>query len=222
MATPSELMKALSAATGIRYPTVFDLDRKLMEAKLRPISGRGSSAVKMTPLDAARLLTAVLASPQANEAAEAVLRYANTRPDKRRSSEGLFMGAGLDDFENLSARHSFIEGVAALIASAAGGALAKLASRAAQGPHIEVFAFTQTTHGRIRISALSHGASVNVEYVPSAAEPDARKAASKNKKNETTGPGDLEQSRRITGKTIFALAKLFKLEFRDDEQTARQ
>jgi hypothetical protein len=153
----------------------------------------------MTALDAARLLTAVLASPQSNRAAGAVQRYAQTKPDKARSSEKLFAVAGLEDLAGLPVSHSFEQGLAALIASAAMGSLAKFPPRSF--PHIEVFAFTQATHGRIRISDLPGRITASVEYVArsSGEGTRGRKAAS----------GDLEQSRRITERTILPVGRLF-------------
>jgi hypothetical protein len=199
MATPPELMQAVSEATGVALPTVVDMDRRLVKAKLRTKGGRGLNAARMTALDAARLLTAVLASPQSNRAAEAVQRHAQTKPDKARSSEKLFAVAGLEDLAGLPVSHSFEQGLAALIASAAMGSLAKFPPRSF--PHIEVFAFTQATHGRIRISDLPGGITASVEYVARSSGEGTRggKAAS----------GDLEQSRRITERTILPVARLF-------------
>src|ERR1019366_7406845 len=121
MATPPDLVKAVSTATGLPLATVTDLDRRLMTRGLRSKGGRGPNAAQMTPLDAARLLTAVLASPQSNEGAEAVLRYEHTQPDTDRSNKGLFGKIGLDDLAGLPPEHGFVEGLAALITSAANG-----------------------------------------------------------------------------------------------------
>ena len=66
--------------------------------------GRGFNAARMSPLDAARLLTAVLVSPQANTAADAVERYARTGVDKVRSSDKLFGAVHLVDLAALTAR----------------------------------------------------------------------------------------------------------------------
>jgi hypothetical protein len=153
------------------------------------------------------LLTAVLAAPQSNAAAEAVLRYQHTVPDKDRSNKGLFGNIGVDDLAGLPRGHGFVEGLAALITSAGSGGLGRLMAgpKGASRPHLEVFAFTRATHGRIRISGLPNGATANVEYVPTPGKgrtgktPDAR----------GEDAGDLEQSRRITERTIFAIAKLF-------------
>src|SRR5271170_6555986 len=97
MATPAQLMQTLSCVTGVPLPTVVDIDRKLVKAKLRTKTGRGFNAAQMTPIDAARILTAVLASAQANASAEAVDRYAQTRPDKSRSSDHLFRAVNIED-----------------------------------------------------------------------------------------------------------------------------
>jgi hypothetical protein len=198
MATAPELTQAVSNATGVALATVVDMDRRLVKAKLRTKGGRGLNAAHMTTLDAARLLTAILASSQANAAAEAVLRYTQTRPDKSRSSEGFFQGEGLEDVAVNPARHSFVDGLACLIASVAGGGLAKLMASGRQ-PHIEVIAFTRATHGRIRVSELPHGVTCHVEYV----------ARSSGSAKGHTVAGDLEQSSRITERTIFPIAKLF-------------
>jgi hypothetical protein len=68
-------------------------------------------------------------------------------------------------------------------------------------PSIEVFAFTRATYGRIRLSGLPDGATVLAEYLPGAKIRPARHSA-------VDAPGDLEQSRRITGRTILAVAHL--------------
>jgi hypothetical protein len=210
MATPPELVQAVSEATGLPPATVVDMDRRLVKAKLRPVGGRGLSAVKLGSLDAARLLTAVLGSPQSNRAAEAVLRYTQTRPDKARSSDGLFGAAKIDDLAKLPPRHGFVEALAALIASAATGSLASMISAMdeASPPHIEVFAFTRATHGRIRISGLRRGTVANVEYLPASTEQQAAKLTRGSTKAQPV-LGDLEQSRRITERTIIQIARLF-------------
>ena len=207
MATSPDLIKTASAATGLPLATVTDLDRRLAIAGLRSKGGRGPNAAKMTPLDAARLLTAVLASPQSNEAAEAVMRYEHTQPDTDRSNKGLFGKIGLDDLAALPAEHGFVDGLAALITSAASGSLARLmtGTKGAKAPHLEVFAFTQATRGRIRISGLPNGVTANVEYLPAS----RRGKTGRGRDAKGEHPGDLEQSRRITERTIYAVARLF-------------
>ena len=208
MATPAQLVKIISDVTGVPLPTIVDIDRKLVKGNLRTKGGRGFSAAQMTTLDAARLLTAVLASPQANASVEAVERYAKTRVDKARSSGATI----LDDLTALPAHHSFVDGLAALIASASTGPLAKLLhdSSVPWVPTLEVFAFTRATRGRIRISD-PRGLIANVEFGPAPTE--ARPARGKRPKRSPDArahesSGDLEQSRRITERTILPISRL--------------
>jgi hypothetical protein len=220
MATPAQLVTAISAATGVPLPTIVDIDRKLVKGKLRAKGGRGFSAAQMTALDAARLLTAVLGSPQANTSVEAVERYANTRIDRARSSDKLFGAASLDDLAALPARHSFVDALAALIASASTGSLAELMADSVGGwvPHIEVFAFSRATRGRIRIAGLPKAQTVSMEYIPSPADAKTRvKPMSRSRDAHThVNTGDLEQSRRITERTILPIAKLLAQESADE------
>src|SRR5258708_7705427 len=145
MASPAQLVYTVSCATGVPLPTIVDIDRRLAKGKLRTKGGRGFNAAQMTPLDAARLLTAVLASPQANAAVDAVERYTQTRFDKALSSDKLFGTANVDDLAALPARHSFVDALTAVIASISTGALATLMAESKDGwkPRIEVFAFTR-------------------------------------------------------------------------------
>ena len=203
MASPAELTQTVSDATGVPLATVVDIDRKLLKAGLRTKGGRGLNAARMQPLDAARLLMAILASPQANEAATAVERYAQTGVDKSLSSEGQFSATGLDDLAALPIRHSFVDALAAIMTSATAGSLATLESEAGQRvqPSIEIFAFTRATRGRIRITGLPNGLTAGVEYIL-----DGRSRIG----SPDTATGDLEQSRRITERTIFPVAELLR------------
>jgi hypothetical protein len=221
MASPAELVRTVSAATGVPLPTMVDIDRRLVKRQLRTKGGRGFNAAQMTPLDAARLLTAVLASPQANAAAEAVERYAQTRVDRARSSDKLYGALDLDDLAALPARHSFVDALTALIASVSTGSLAKLiaASKDDWVPHIEVFAFTRAVRGRIRIAGLPNGMTASVEYALASAgiKPSrARKSARGRTADRDDGMGDLEQSRRITERTILPIAELLAPESPND------
>lgn len=211
MVTPPQLIKAVSTMTGISLATVTDLDRWLVKGDLRPVGGRGLNAARMGPQDAARLLTAVLASPQSNEAAKTVLRYAQTRSDKTRSTKGLFESIGLDELTGLPARHSFIDGLAALIGSATSGSFAKLLSTTSSkpGPKIEVVALTSGTFGRIRISDQPNKPIASVEYVLSTEPGVAGKGrAPHSGRLEKPTVGDLRESRRISERTIFGIGRL--------------
>jgi hypothetical protein len=212
MATPAQLMQTMSVATGVPLPTVVDIDRRLVKGGLRTKGGRGFNAAQMTPLDAARLLTALLGSPLANASVEAVRRYARTEVDEQRSGETLYAATDMPELAALPTRHSFVAALATLITSATTGSLAQMmAAKKGWKPHIEIFAFTRASYGRVRLSGLPSGVTANVEYVlpPASASKQRRKkpratAAAVNAEN----PGDLEQSRRVTELTILAIAKL--------------
>jgi hypothetical protein len=221
MASPAELVRTLSAATGVPFPTIVDIDRRLVKGKLRTKGGRGFNAAQMTALDAARLITALLASPQANAAAEAVERYARARVDKARSSDKLFGAIGLDDLAALPARHSFVDALTGIIASVSIGSLAKLIAASKDGwvPHIEVFAFTRAIRGRIRIAGLSNGLTASVEYGPAPASIKplrAKKIGQSRVAMTDDSVGDLEQSRRVTERTILSIAGLLAQESQHD------
>jgi hypothetical protein len=221
MVSPAQLVQVVSSATGLPLATVVDIDRKLVKGGLRTKGGRGFNVAQMTALDAARLLTAVLGSPQSNTAVEAVQRYAQTRIDKTRSSDALFGSAELDDLAALPAPHGFIDALAALITSAATGSLARLMAGSEKGwmPQIEVFAFTRATRGRIRIAGLPNGLTASVEYGSAPASRQSvhvEKAARTRLAAADDSPGDLEQSRRITDRTILPIATLLTTESRDD------
>lgn len=217
MATPAQLVQTMSSATGVPLATVVDIDRKLVKAKLRTKGGRGFSAARMTPLDAARLLVAVLGSSQANTAAAAVERYSRTAPDRMRSDEKLFGPAKLDDLGALPDRLSFVEALAALIASAATGSLATMIASSEEGwmPSIEVFAFTRATRGRIRLAGLPSGFTASIEYMPAAAGIKGKRARGRAMPADES-LGDLEQSRRITERTILPIARLLAKDSRHD------
>lgn len=211
MASPAQLIEAVSRATGVPLPTLIDIDRKLVKAELRSKAGRGLHAALMTPIDAARLLTAVLTSPQANLSAEAVKRYGLARVDRTRSSERLFATAGLDDLAGLPAKHSFVDGLAGILKSAGSGTLAH-SSASGTRPHIEIFAFTRATYGRIRVSGLPNGLTASVEYRPAPSRARLLGAGDERPATDEANTGDLEQSRRITGRTVFAVAQLLAKE----------
>jgi hypothetical protein len=204
MANAAQLVRLLSKVTGEPLPTVSDQDRKLVKAGLRALRGRGRHAGRMTARDAAHLLTSLLAARRSSKAAETVEQYVLTRPDRRRSSDGLYAGTGIDELASLASRHSFIDALEVLIRSAGRGSLRALCSQENQIPRIEVFAFAGRIYGRVRIAGLSNGMIANVEYVPIS------------NPGSSTQSGDLEQSRRITELTILSLGNLI-VEDKGDE-----
>lgn len=213
MATPAQLMETVSAATGVPLATVVDIDRRLVKAGLRTKGGRGFNVPHMMALDAARLLTAILGSAFGNTAADAVERYACTHVDKRHSCDTLYAAVGVPELAALPARHGFVDALAALIAALATGSLSATAKVARRKgiPRVEVFAFTRTTHGHLRLSDCPGGASASVEYVPTSTavsrHPDHRPGL-----NRDQSTGDLEQSRRVTERTLRAIATILRAE----------
>jgi len=200
MAGPTQLIATIHKATGVPLPTIVDIDRRLVQGGLRSKSGRGLSAAKMSLLDAARLLTAILVNPQANAVLDAIGRYERTRPTSLPEGEPAFGSTGLVELVALPANHSFVAAVTAVIASASYGSLAAAAKRMGTPPHLELFALTNATRGHIRIAGLPNRRTASVDY--SAARAQSSKAAG------GSPAGDLEQSRRVTEVTIFQIAEL--------------
>lgn len=219
MANPSELRQIIADVLDMPIATLISFDRLLSEAGLRSKAGKGRGAAKMKPRDSAHLLTAIMASPQVRDAVQSVERYAATRLHKTTSTPGAYAGCGILEFESLPKEHSFLDALEALIVWIACGA-----SRASGGPAnplgagvpiIEVMATTPSTIGDIRISGI--GSSVlAVRYtLPS---PWADGAAGKEKIKELgklkaiirerAARSDLEQFRRITGRTLFQVGEV--------------
>ncbi|MGH2506572.1 MAG: hypothetical protein ACRDHZ_04015 [Ktedonobacteraceae bacterium] len=76
MATTKQLTEAVSRATGFSVETVHVHMRNLRERGLLTQAGKGSSAARMTPRDAARLLIAVCGAYYVKESADAVVTFA--------------------------------------------------------------------------------------------------------------------------------------------------
>lgn len=80
MATPGELIDCIAELTGIHRQSVMMADRALSAAGLRRKAGRGPrSAARMTGLDAARLLIAVLSGEQLKDSPAAVMRIGSLK-----------------------------------------------------------------------------------------------------------------------------------------------
>jgi hypothetical protein len=136
--TPGQLVRAVSIALDVPEETVVQHDRNLVVAGLRTRGGRGRSAPEVTPLDAARLLAATLASVRAKDSVETVEALGRAQFDPSRptyevtyiDADGLFVPqiSRLQDaakhrdiaIASLPATHNFIDGLAALIADASG------------------------------------------------------------------------------------------------------
>src|SRR5437879_767081 len=111
----------VSDLLGISESTIVQHDRNLVVAGLRSKSGRGTSAARMTPRDAAHLLVAVLSSHHVKDSAQTVRRYSETRLHKTQS-EG-YADSSVAALMNLQPGHSFVDALEALISAAAEGSL---------------------------------------------------------------------------------------------------
>jgi hypothetical protein len=114
LATPKDLVRAVSAVLGTAEATVTVHDRNLALAGLRTVGGRGLAAAMMTSRDAANLLVAVAASNSVKDSAKTVREYHSlrTRQEPRIT---------IKRYAELGSHHSFIEGLTALIDAAAHG-----------------------------------------------------------------------------------------------------
>ena len=121
MASPGELVWKVSELLGIPEPTIVQYDRNLVVAGLRSKSGRGTSAARMVPRDAAHLLVAVLGSDQVKNSAQTVRRYSETRIYKAMS--GGYQQSAVAGLINLPPNHSFVDALESLIAAATDGSL---------------------------------------------------------------------------------------------------
>ncbi len=77
MASPKELVAAISRETGVPEGTVTQHDRNLALAELRTVGGRGRAVARVTFEDAANLLIAVAASRNVKDSAKTVRDYAS-------------------------------------------------------------------------------------------------------------------------------------------------
>jgi hypothetical protein len=128
--TPAQLVKAVSLALDVPEETVSTHDRNLVIAGLRTTGARGRHAPAMTPLDAARLLVAVLGSIRVKGSVEAVQAFERTiyeppfeafpqelrdqalsRPPRENFSDDPAFGV-------LAADHNFLESIASFISEA--------------------------------------------------------------------------------------------------------
>jgi len=223
MAYPVDLAKGLAAGLGLVEARILVYDRYIRNEGLRSRKGRGRGAPHVTARDAAHLVTAVIGTGEVKDAAHAVRRYSETRPQQRVSGKKLYGALGISELAALPAEHSFVDALEALIVSAATGSLAAWLAAEAKSvrgrkidvaPLINIAALTPGTVGDIRIAGLAPGVTAAVRYVlpspwdkrsgqpPPDAELDAWEASVKRHQKDM----DLDQYRRISARTILAVA----------------
>jgi hypothetical protein len=113
MATSGTMTKTIAQATRIPESKIALVVRELREAGLLTKGARGVNAARMTPLDAARVLIAVLVSDRPTDAPKAVRDFGHFLCFETTPNEGL-----IDSQEftiDLPAGHSFEDSVAAII-----------------------------------------------------------------------------------------------------------
>jgi hypothetical protein len=127
MATPRQLVEIVAEVLGISVATVIVHDRNLSTAPvpLRTVAGRGRAAAKITAVDAANLLIAVVASESVKNSVWTVLTYGGMRLGSRVSSSGIrsTISTGIRSVDALPPNHSLGEFLAALIEAVAANEL---------------------------------------------------------------------------------------------------
>jgi hypothetical protein len=118
MATPGQLVEAVAMTLGISTATVAQFDRQLSESGLRSKSGRGSSAAKVTPSDAANLLISILAAPVAGSSIKNAARTCaiyGALPIETFSRKDGFSKFGLRKLDELPNEHCLLEALSTAI-----------------------------------------------------------------------------------------------------------
>jgi hypothetical protein len=137
--TPGQLVSAVAIGLDVPEETVVQHDRNLVVAGLRTKGGRGHSAARVTPLDAARLIIAVIASFRVRDSVSTVNQFESAMFIPPHTLDAVQAARRADgDFEDpdfvlydadaetirnlpifrLSEKHNFVEAVAELIAGA--------------------------------------------------------------------------------------------------------
>ena len=236
MASPGELVNKMAEVLGVPQPTVVQHDRHLAVAGLRTRGGRGRSAAKMTPRDAAHLLVAVMGSgafgmPQAKDTVETLktvggLVSLNLHPQHTFK----FDKATFPELSSLPERHCFVDAVERLIDCARDGSLVQAlltdggtreperwygTSNIDVGVELPSYGYHTGYSAYIRIDGVNLDAHVMYMHVSPFTyqeEPDEEEIQAwlKRSATETSPKGDLKQIRKITVRTILALGQLLQ------------
>lgn len=220
MASPGALVETMAAAVGLPRATLVSHDRLLSEAGLRTKSGRGRGAAKVTPRDAAHLLTAVLASAEVRDSVHSVQRYAESRARQDAGQAGGFARSGIPELATLPADCSFLDALEHLIAAAAHGSLRgamqpdrlEPAADAAAVPSIEILAETPGTIAEIRV--VGDGRTASVIFTLPGPAAAAQAAAHPGAPSSDAAIArlrldrDLVQQRRVSAHTLAQLGAL--------------
>jgi hypothetical protein len=216
MATPGQLVKWVATALNIPEPTVVQYDRLLAESGLRSKGGRGTSAAKVTAVDAANLLIAILGSPVAGAsikpAIEVCKTYGRLRAKLGGDTENMqtFRRLGLSTVSKLPTSHSLRDGIAAVIEGAKVGDTLIIPDEE-EGPFVP----QSDSYVSITLNGPAPWAEILADASFGEATPSKTgRLVYHNNKRDRDGrwaradSGDLHQSRSITFKTIRQIGDL--------------
>lgn len=235
MATPGELIKAVSAVLGIPEATATTYYRSLREAGLVTRGGRGPSAPNMTPRDAAQLLIAAGGSRAEKETAEKIVRdfdRVQSFDSARRMAQPVpggkpgwldgdwIEGKGtwvLDGFsipqlQALPARHTPADALTALIEAAMADAI--VSSHSGLKAHgINVNLYGPEPHAGIEIDLhgdgdFSYHEEVSYQLAEQIDAHPGNHAEVEQSVRRAYGNGDLKITRQFSHRTIYAIARL--------------
>jgi hypothetical protein len=120
MVFPNQLVETVARVLGVPTQTVAQHDRILALNGFRRMGGRGRSAAKVTPLDAANLIIAVVGAPVSGPTVRDTVitfeKYAELSATMDLPlSEGATWSSDLKVLQGLEVGHSFRDALAALI-----------------------------------------------------------------------------------------------------------
>jgi hypothetical protein len=209
MATPGQLVQVLAEVLGISAATVAQYDRRLAEGGLRSKAGRGTSAAKITPQDAANLLIAVAASPLSGQSVKGAVDTCEAYGSLPAVTSWAtnFPKFGLPALTRLPPGHTLREALIALIDGTRNGQFFKIRIPR-EKPFTGADSFFEVTFEGPRPWAeiLADGSigTANRSKMARLVYVSEKTASTKERDRE----GDLHQVRRITFATIRSLGSL--------------
>lgn len=232
MASPGELVRKVAEVLGVPEPTVVVHDRNLVTAGLRTKGGRGRSAAKMTPGDAANLILAVAGSSMVKDTVETVNDYANL-PSRggevsiRRDAHSYnndgnplptwnLPGFPIPALQALQKDHTFRDALVGLIESATDGSLREAVKnlRPFSEEHripshwaIKVILWGPYPEAAIRIYCNDFSEKHHYSMIPTGMDEIMKWAKDFDSQH---GEGDLKQIREFSAKTILTIGELLK------------
>ena len=131
MATPGQVTKLIADSFAVPHKTITKIDRALVEAGFRRTGGRGPGSMHFTPIEVAKLLTAIAAAPVAGafvkSSAVSCMNYFDLPLHHMENGDDAAPWFGGDcpipQLAALPVRHTFGEALIALIESAIAGDL---------------------------------------------------------------------------------------------------